>query len=192
MSCKSFALTLPKSNLSLTTCLGLRTTKVPYNLRLILLLQIIKILLTIYWKDQLIDFNCFKFLILAFYDTQRLFSLKLSLLWLRCWMGIMSAFLPTDKLEQGRHLQWREHLKIGESTIELWRSCFEFLMREVALWDMNCLLACWRFTMRRFGTYWLITPTNLQRSEFFSALYSLLTRPCNTANIYLNQTFTYH
>ena len=74
MSCKSFALTLPKSNLSLTTCLGLRTTKVPYNLWLILLLQIIKILLTIYWKDQLIDFNCFKFLILAFYDTEAVFA----------------------------------------------------------------------------------------------------------------------
>ena len=40
----------------------------------------LSVLLIIYWKDQLIDFNCFNFLILSFYKTQKLFSLKLSLL----------------------------------------------------------------------------------------------------------------
>ena len=127
MSYRSFALTIQKNNELVTD----------------------SVLLIIYWKDQLIDFNCSKFLILGYYKTPKLFSLQLSLLWLWCWMGIMSAYLPMDKLERGRHLQWREHLKIGESTIGLWRSCFEFPKRKVVLWDMNCLLACWRFTIRR-------------------------------------------
>lgn len=84
-----------------------------------------------------------------FIKLQRPYLHRHLLWWNQYWMGSMSVFLHMDRQVQGRLSQWKEHLTIEVLTTEHWKSCFEFQKRETLLWNISCLLACWKFTTRK-------------------------------------------